>query len=101
MDTMIKEINDNLKTILDTIRENRDNSISTLDNIQNQMDKKVEEAKKYKIQVDSAKDRIRDLENENKSLEDGSDGNSLFKAFSLDEVIEVVLLVSIEGILSG
>lgn len=69
MDTMIKEINDNLKTILDTIRENRDNSISTLDNIQNQMDKKVEEAKKYKIQVDSAKDRIRDLENENKSLE--------------------------------
>ena len=27
---------------------------------------------------------------ENKSLEDGSDGNSLFKAFSLDEVIEVV-----------
>ena len=69
MDTLIKEINDNLKTILDTIRENRDNSISTLDNIQNQMDKKVEEAKKYKIQVDSAKDRIRDLENENKSLE--------------------------------
>ena len=63
MDTMIKEINDNLKTILDTIRENRDNSISTLDNIQNQMDKKVEEAKKYKIQVDSAKDRIRELEN--------------------------------------
>lgn len=69
MDTMIKEINDNLKTILDTIRENKDNSISTLDNIQNQMDKKVEEAKKYKIQVDSAKDRIRDLESENKSLE--------------------------------
>lgn len=69
MDTMIKEINDNLKAILDTIRENRDNSISTLDNIQSQMDKKVEEAKKYKIQVDSAKDRIRDLENENKSLE--------------------------------
>lgn len=69
MDTMIKEINDNLKAILDAIRENRDNSISTLDNIQNQMDKKVEEAKKYKIQVDSAKDRIRDLENENKSLE--------------------------------
>ncbi len=69
MDTMIKEINDNLKTILDTIRENKDNSISTLDNIQNQMDKKVEEAKKYKIQVDSAKDRIRDLESENQSLE--------------------------------
>lgn len=69
MDSMIKEINDNLKTIIDTIRENRDSSLTTLDNIQNQMDKKVEEAKKYKIQVDEAKERINDLEQENKSLE--------------------------------
>ena len=45
MDSMIKEINDNLKAILETIKDNRDNSINTLDNIQNQMDKKVEEAK--------------------------------------------------------
>lgn len=69
MDSMIKEINDNLKTIIDTIRENRDSSLTTLDNIQNQMDKKVEEAKKYKIQVDEAKEKINDLEQENKSLE--------------------------------
>lgn len=69
MDSMIKEINDNLKTIIDTIRENRDSSLTILDNIQNQMDKKVEEAKKYKIQVDEAKERINDLEQENKSLE--------------------------------
>lgn len=69
MDSMIKEINDNLKTILETIKDNRDNSINTLDNIQNQMDKKVEEAKKYKIQVDASKERISDLEDENKSLE--------------------------------
>lgn len=69
MDSMIKEINDNLKTILETIKDNRDNSINTLDNIQNQMDKKVEEAKKYKIQVDASKDKINDLEDENKSLE--------------------------------
>lgn len=69
MDSMIKEINDNLKAILETIKDNRDNSINTLDNIQNQMDKKVEEAKKYKIQVDASKDRINELEDENKSLE--------------------------------
>ena len=69
MDSMIKEINDNLKAILETIKDNRDNSINTLDNIQNQMDKKVEEAKKYKIQVDASKDKINDLEDENKSLE--------------------------------
>ena len=69
MDSMIKEINENLKAIIDTMKDNLDNSINTLDNIQLQMDKKVEEAKKYKIQVDNAKERIKDLETENKSLE--------------------------------
>lgn len=69
MDSMIKEINDNLKAILDTMKDNIDNSINTLENIQIQMDKKVEEAKKYKIQVDSAKDKIKFLEDENRSLE--------------------------------
>ena len=69
MVSMIKEINDNLKAIIDTINENKNNSINTLENIQMQMDKKVEEAKKYKIQVDSAKERIKILEEENKSLE--------------------------------
>lgn len=69
MDSLIKEINANLKTIIDTTKENLDNSISTLDNIQIQMDKKVEEAKKYKVQVDTAKDRIKELELDNKSLE--------------------------------
>lgn len=69
MDSMIKEINENLKAIIDTIKENLDNSINTLDNIQIQMDKKVEEAKKYKIQVDSAKGKIKNLEDENKTLE--------------------------------
>ena len=69
MDSLIKEINANLKTIIDTTKENLDNSISTLDNIQIQMDKKVEEAKKYKIQVDTAKDKIKELEADNKSLE--------------------------------
>lgn len=69
MDSLIKEINENLKTIIDTMKETLDNSVTTLDNIQIQMDKKVEEAKKYKIQVDSAKERIKELESDNKSLE--------------------------------
>ena len=69
MNSLIKETNENLKAIVDTLKENRDNSITTLDNIQLQMDKKVEEAKKYKIQVDSAKEKIKQLEDENKSLE--------------------------------
>ncbi len=69
MDSMIKEINDNLNAILENIKENKDNSINTLDNIQSQMDKKIDEAKKYKVQVDGAKDKISVLEEENKSLE--------------------------------
>lgn len=69
MDSLIKETNENLKTILDTMKDNLDNSASTLENIQLQMDKKVDEAKKYKVQVDVAKDKIRELEEENKSLE--------------------------------
>ena len=69
MDSMIKEINDNLKVILDNLKDNRDTYVNDLSNLQNQMDKKVEEAKKYKIQVDSSKDKIRELESDNESLE--------------------------------
>ncbi len=69
MDSMIKETNENLKTIIEGLKNTLDASIDTLDNIQIQMDKKVEEAKKYKIQVDAAKDRINFLEEENKSFE--------------------------------
>ena len=69
MDSMIKEINDNLIAILNNIKESKDNSVNTLDNIQSQMDKKVEEAKKYKVQVDSSKEKIKSIEEENKALE--------------------------------
>ena len=69
MDSMIKEINDNLVAILNNIKESKDNSVNILDNIQSQMDKKVEEAKKYKVQVDSSKEKIKTLEEENKALE--------------------------------
>ena len=69
MNSLIKETNDNLKTIIDTLKGNLDSSINSLENIQIQMDKKVEEAKKYKIQVDEAKEKIKELEDTNKSLE--------------------------------
>jgi len=69
MDSLIRETNENLNVILSTLKNNLDNSESTLENIQINMDKKVEEAKKYKVQVDSAKDKIRELEDDNKSLE--------------------------------
>lgn len=69
MDSLIRETNENLKAIINNMKSNLDNSISTLDNLQMQMDKKVEEAKKFKIQVDSAKDTINELEESNKSLE--------------------------------
>lgn len=69
MDSMIRETNENLKAIIDTMKNNLDASIETLNNIQMQMDKKVEEAKKYKIQVDEAKEKINLLESENKDLE--------------------------------
>ena len=69
MDSLIRETNDNLKVIIDTLKNNLEDSINTLENIQMSMDKKVEEAKKYKIQVDDAKDKIKKLEEDNKSLE--------------------------------
>lgn len=69
MDSLIRETNENLKAIIDTMKSNLDTYTSNLDNIQLQMDKKVEEAKKYKIQVDNAKERIKEYEESNKSLE--------------------------------
>ncbi len=69
MDSLIRETNENLKVIIDTLKSNLEDSISILDNIQMNMDKKVEEAKKYKVQVDNAKEKIKELEGDNKSLE--------------------------------
>ena len=40
MDSLIREINENLSVILSTLKNNLDNSINTLDNIQINMDKK-------------------------------------------------------------
>ena len=69
MNGLIRETNENLKTIINTMKENLDSAVSALENIQSQMDKKVEEAKKYKIQVDNAKENIRNIEEENRGLE--------------------------------
>lgn len=69
MEGLIRETNENLKTIINTMKENLDNAVSVLDNIQNQMDKKVEEAKKYKVEVDLEKEKIRNIETDNKNLE--------------------------------
>lgn len=89
MDSLIKETNENLKTILDTMKDNLDSSMNTLENIQLQMDKKVDEAKKYKIQVDVAKDKIRELEDENKSLELSlSELNDKYGKMNLVSIIE-------------
>ena len=89
MDTMIKEINDNLKAIIENIKVNRDNSLSALENIQMQMDKNIEEAKKYKVQVDSSKEKIKELEEANKSLEDSlTELNDKYSKMNLVSVIE-------------
>ena len=89
MDTMIKEINDNLNTIIDNLKENKDTFSTALDNIQSQMDKKVEEAKKYKIQVDESKDRIRALEDDNKALESSlNELNDKYGKMNLVSIIE-------------
>lgn len=69
MDSMIKETNESLRTIVNGLKESLDASINTLENIQLQMDKKVEEAKRYKIEVDETKEKISVLEEENKSLD--------------------------------
>ena len=90
MENIIKEINDNLKSIIDNIKENRDSFTNSLENIQNQMDKKVEEAKKYRAEVDLCKDKIRELESDNKSLESSlNELNDKYSKMNLVSVIEV------------
>lgn len=89
MNSLIKETNDNLKAIIDTMKGNLDSSVNALENIQMQMDKKVEEAKKYKVQVDSAKEIIKGLESDNKSLDLSlKELNDKYSKMNLVSVIE-------------
>ena len=69
MNGLIKETNENLKAIINTMKENLDTATYSLEALQSQMDKKVEEAKKYKIQVDNAKENIKRIEEDNTNLE--------------------------------
>lgn len=69
MNGLIKETNENLKAIINTMKENLDTATNSLEALQSQMDKKVEEAKKYKIQVDNAKENIKRIEEDNTNLE--------------------------------
>lgn len=63
------EINELLLNTIDDLENRLDESRSVLSDIQEKMDAKVSEAKEYKVQVDSAKENIKRLENEIVSLE--------------------------------
>jgi len=63
------EINEVLLNTIDDLENRLDESRSVLSDIQEKMDAKVSEAKEYKVQVDSAKENIKRLENEIVSLE--------------------------------
>lgn len=69
MEKMIKVINDNLKNVLNGIKEHKSDLENTLDNIRNEMAIKVKEANAYKNEVENARAIVYSLENEITDLE--------------------------------
>lgn len=63
------EINEVLLNCVSDLENRLDESRNILSDIQEKMDSKVSEAKEYKVQVDDAKENIKKLEDEIKTLE--------------------------------
>lgn len=69
MEKMIKVINDNLRNVINGIKEHRIDLEATLGSIKNEMSLRVKEASTYKSDVENARTIISSLENEIADLE--------------------------------
>lgn len=88
MEKMIKVINDNLKNVLNGIKEHKSDLENTLDNIRNEMAIKVKEANAYKNEVENARSIVYSLENEIADLEkDLEELNAKFGAKDFKEIL--------------
>lgn len=89
MINLINEINSKLKAIISELETKKNECESVLDDVKSKIDKKIDEAKGYKVDVDSAKDKIKTLEEEIKSLEvDLTDLNERFGKKDLNAIVE-------------
>lgn len=86
---LVTEINNKLKNIISELEAKKNECESTLANVKTKIDQKIEEAKKYKLDVDNAKAKIKTLEEEIKTLEiDLADLNERFGKKDLNAVVE-------------
>lgn len=89
MISLVTEINDKLKNIISELEAKKNDCESTLANVKTKIDQKIEEAKRYKLDVDNAKEKIKTLEEEIKTLEiDLADLNERFGKKDLNAVVE-------------
>ena len=86
---LVTEINNILKNIISELEAKKNECESTLANVKTKIDQKIEEAKRYKLDVDNAKAKIKTLEEEIKTLEiDLADLNERFGKKDLNAVVE-------------
>ena len=89
MINLINEINSKLKAIISELETKKNECESVLEDVKSKIDKKIDEAKRYKVDVDSAKDKIKTLEEEIKALEvDLTDLNERFGKKDLNAIVE-------------
>lgn len=89
MINLINEINSKLKAIISELETKKSECEKVLDEVKSKIDKKIDEAKGYKVDVDSAKDKIKSLEEEIKALEvDLTDLNERFGKKDLNAIVE-------------
>ena len=89
MINLINEINSKLKAIISELETKKNECEKVLDEVKSKIDKKIDEAKGYKVDVDSAKDKIKTLEEEIKALEvDLTDLNERFGKKDLNAIVE-------------
>ena len=88
MDKTISIVNENLRQVINGIREHLNSSKSHFDNIEHEMNEKVMLAQKYKEIVVESKEKINSIEDEISSLErDLDDLNTKFGGTDFKEIL--------------
>jgi hypothetical protein len=89
MNSVIVDINNSLRSIVDELEQKQKTSDESLAIVQRKIDEKIDEAKKYKVDVDNAKARIKELEADIEALKvDLADLNERFGNKDLSAVLD-------------
>ena len=89
MDKIIGTINNNLRSVIEGIRQHLSDSEALFEEIKADMDKKVNQAADYKEQVTEAKEKINKIEDEIENLEkDLNDLNDKFGGTDFKEILQ-------------